>query len=149
MRHRRKHTRYASSGVHPLKCSGYRACWKKYMAWLGSKGVLARDVGLRQLTGRVHYVLYVGILFASHLGQSNRVDYTLFLVFGVICWCPRAYWNKCTMVTRQQGVRKECKGLVAWQGSCYYTIHCNPTRGEVVVRIICDLFSLFSCYVIN
>ena len=93
--------------------------------------------------------LYVGILSASHLGRSNRVDYMSFLVFGVIRWCPRAYWNKCTMVTRQQGVRKGRKGSVAWQGSCYCTIRCNPTWGEVVVRIICDLFSLFSCYVIN
>ena len=94
--------------------------------------------------------LYVGILSsASHLGRSNRVGYMSFLVFGVIRWCPRAYWNKCTMVTRQHGVRKGRKGSVAWHGSYYCTIRCNPTWGEVVVRIICDFFSLFSCYVIN
>ena len=57
--------------------------------------------------------LYIVMLSASHLGRSNRVDYTSFLVFGVIRWCPRAYWNKCTMVTRQQGVRKGRKGSVA------------------------------------
>ena len=61
------------------------------MAWLGSKGVPARDVGLRRLARPGTLALYVGILSASHLGQSNRVDYTSFLVFGVIRWCPRGY----------------------------------------------------------
>ena len=98
---RRKGTRYGSSGVDPLKCSGCRACRKKCTAWLGSKGVPARDVGLRRHSRAGTLALYVGILSASHLGRSNRVDYMSFLVFGVIRWCPRAYWNKCTMVTRQ------------------------------------------------
>ena len=83
-RRRRKLTRYASSGVDPLKCSGCRACRKKCTAWLGSKGVLARDVRVEAARKAGALALYVGILSASYLGQSNRVDYTPFLVFGVI-----------------------------------------------------------------
>ena len=43
---------------------------------------------------------YIIMLFASPLGQKNRADYTSFLVSGVIRWCPRACWNKCTVVPR-------------------------------------------------
>ena len=92
---------------------------------MGSKGGLARDVGLRWLAGGVTLALYVVMLFASHLVRSNRVDYMSFLVFGVIRWCPRAFCNKGAVVPRQQVMRKGRKGSVAWQGSSCCTIHCN------------------------
>ena len=65
------------------------------MAWLDSKG---RRVEVVCKGGTL--ALHIVMLLASHLGRSNRVDYMSFLVFGVIRWCPRACWNKCTMVPR-------------------------------------------------